>query len=634
MIKIKFLDGKVKEYKSGVTLATIAQDISKSLSKKVIAGYVDDELYDLTRPIEHDAQIRLIEIESEEGEAILNHSAAHLLAQAITRLYPSAKFGVGPNIENGFYYDFKTDETVKEEDIVKIEKEMRKIVSEAVDVQRKVVSKKEALKFFKKDKYKTAIINDLDDDQDITLYTQGEFTDLCRGVHVPNTKMIKNFKLLSLAGAYWRGDSNNEMLQRIYGVAKPTKEALEHYLHVVEEGKKRDHRKLGKELNLFMFSEYGPGFPFFLPHGMILRNQLEAFWRDIHEKDGYQMIQTPIMLDKDLWEVSGHWFNYRENMYTSEVDKHEFVIKPMNCPGAMMVYDNTVHSYKEFPLRFGELGLVHRHEASGALHGLFRVRSFTQDDGHIFMMEEQIESEIIRLIKLYDEVYSVFDLSFEIELSTRPENYIGEVATWDLAEEALAKAITNAGYSYKVNPGDGAFYGPKLDFKLKDSLGRIWQCGTIQLDNNLPERFDLTYIASDGTKKRPILLHRACLGSIERFIGILIEHYAGAFPTWLAPEQVRIIPVNKVFNDYTQEINDLLLSKHIRTSIDERDEKLSYLIRDAQVKKIPYQLVIGEKEVKDKTITYRKYGSQEQVTLPLKDFVSLMQKDIKNKGKK
>lgn len=634
MIKIKFLDGKIKEYDSGVTLATIAQDISKSLSKKVIAGYVNDELYDLTRPIEHDAQIRLIEIESAEGEAILNHSAAHLLAQAITRLYPNAKFGVGPNIENGFYYDFKTDETVKEEDIAKIEKEMHKIVSEAVAVQRKVVSKKEALKLFKKDKYKTAIINDLDDDQDITLYTQGEFTDLCRGVHVPNTKMIKHFKLLSLAGAYWRGDSNNEMLQRIYGVAKPTKEALEHYLHVVEEGKKRDHRKLGKELNLFMFSEYGPGFPFFLPNGMVLRNQLEAFWRDIHEKDGYQMIQTPIMLDKDLWEVSGHWFNYRENMYTSEVDKHEFVIKPMNCPGVMVVYANTVHSYKELPLRFGELGLVHRHEASGALHGLFRVRAFTQDDGHIFMMEEQIEAEIIRLIKLYDEVYSVFDLSFDIELSTRPENFIGEVETWDLAEEALAKAITNAGYTYKVNPGDGAFYGPKLDFKLKDSLGRIWQCGTIQLDNNLPERFDLTYIAADGTKKRPILLHRACLGSIERFIGILTEHYAGAFPTWLAPEQVRIIPVNEVFKDYAQEINNLLLNKHIRTRIDERDEKLSYLIRDAQVNKIPYQLVIGEKEVKDKTITYREYGSQEQVTVPMKEFVTLIQKDIKNKGKR
>lgn len=634
MIKIKFLDNKIKEFEAGVTLMEIAQTVSKSLSKKIIAGYVNDELYDLTRPINEDSAIRLIEIDSEEGEEILNHSTAHLLAQAIARLYPHAKFGVGPNIENGFYYDFKTEETVKEEDLAKIEKEMKKIVAEGVDITREVVTKKEALNIFGDDPYKTAIINDLDDDQEITLYTQGEFSDLCRGVHVPNTKMLKHFKLLSLAGAYWRGDANNEMLQRIYGVAKPTKEALDHYLHVVEEAKKRDHRKLGKELNLFMLSEFGPGFPFFLPNGMILRHELETFWEAIHKKAGYQMIQTPVMLNKDLWEISGHWYNYREHMYIAEIDKHEFAIKPMNCPGAMLVYANETHSYKELPLRYGELGLVHRHEASGALHGLFRVRSFTQDDGHIFMMEEQIESEIIRLIKLYDEVYRVFDLDFTIELSTRPENFIGEVATWDLAEEALIKAITKAGYDYKVNPGDGAFYGPKLDFKLKDSLGRIWQCGTIQLDNNLPERFDLTYIASDGSKQRPILLHRACLGSVERFIGILIEHYAGAFPTWLAPEQVRIIPINEVFNEYANEVNKLLNNNNVRSSVDDRDEKLAYLIRDAQVHKVPYQLVIGEKEKADKAITYREYGTKKQVTIPLKEFVSLIKKDIKEKGKK
>lgn len=634
IVKIEFLDGNVKEYPQGITLDKIAEDISKSLRKKVIAGYVNDEMYDLLRPIENDAKIKLITIDDEEANDILNHSAAHLLAHAVKRLYPEAKFGVGPAIEEGFYYDMDLPVQLQEEDLKKIEKEMKKIVSEAIPVERKEISKKEALELFKDDEYKTELIKDLDENEPISIYSQGEFVDLCRGPHIDNTKLLQNFKLLSLAGAYWRGDSNNKMLQRVYGVARKSKEDLQDHLNMLEEAKKRDHRKLGKELNLFMLSEYGPGFPFFLPKGMIVKEELLNYWHEVHKREGYQMIQTPIMLNKELWETSGHWFNYRENMYTSEVDKHEFAIKPMNCPGGMLVFDNELRSYKDLPLKFGELGVVHRHEASGALHGLFRVRTFTQDDAHIFMTPEQIEEEVIKLIDLYEEIYSTFGLDFHIELSTRPENAIGDEKVWQISEDALAKACINSGHEFKINPGDGAFYGPKLDFKLRDSIGRIWQCGTIQLDMNLPERFDLSYIDKDGSKKRPIMLHRALLGSIERFLGILIEHYAGAFPTWLAPEQIRIIPVSKNHLEQAEKLNEELVALNLRSSVDTREEKLGYLIRDAQVNKIPYTIVLGDKEAEDNSITYRLYQSEDQVNVSKDDFIKLIQDDIASKGNK
>ncbi|MDF9867252.1 threonyl-tRNA synthetase [Bacilli bacterium PM5-3] len=632
MVKIEFLDGSVKEMQRGITLAQIAEGISKSLRKEVIAGYVNDEIYDLTRPIEMDAKIKLIKLEDEEAEEIINHSAAHLLAHAVTRLYPGAKFGVGPAIEEGFYYDMDVEPTILENDLKRIEKEMNKIVSEAIEIERVVVSKQEALEIFKNDEYKVELIEGLDD-QVITLYQQGEFIDLCRGAHVENTKVIKNFKLLSLAGAYWRGDSDNKMLQRIYGVAKKSKEALEAHLDFLEEARKRDHRKLGKELGLFMLSEYGPGFPFFLPKGMIVKDELLKYWHDVHKRAGYTMIQTPIMLNKELWEVSGHWFTYKENMYLSEIDKHEFAIKPMNCPGGILVYKNDIHSYRDFPMRVGELGIVHRHEASGALHGLFRVRCFTQDDAHLYITPDQIEEEVINMIKLFEEVYSTFGLTFEMELSTKPDNAIGSDEIWEKSEAALGAAATAGGYKFTINEGDGAFYGPKLDFKLKDSIGRVWQCGTCQLDMNLPERFDMTYIAADGSKQRPIMLHRTCMGSIERFMGILIEHYAGAFPTWLAPEQIKIIPVADVHREYANEINQKFFELGLRSSVEKRDEKLGYLIRDAQVNKIPYSLVIGDEEANNGKVTYRKYGSEEQVSVSVDEFIKLIQEDIAAKGK-
>ncbi|MDR1781802.1 MAG: threonine--tRNA ligase [Bacilli bacterium] len=633
MVKIEFKDGSIKEYNEGINLAALAKEISSSLRKSIIAGYVNDEIYDLTRPIEVDAKINFIEIDSEEGEDILNHSCAHLMAHAIQRLYPGTKFGVGPRIEAGFYYDMDCVEQFNEDSLKKIEKEMNKIVSEAIEVERIVVSKKEALDIFKDDEYKVELISELEDEI-ITLYKQGDFTDLCRGPHVENTKVIKNFKLLSVAGAYWRGDSDNKMLQRIYGVAKATKQELEDHLLFLEEAKKRDHRKLGKELDLFMLSDYGPGFPFWLPNGMVLRDELLKFWHQVHRREGYRMIMTPTMLNKELWEISGHWFNYRENMYTSVIDDKEFAIKPMNCPGGILCYKNDIRSYRELPMRIGELGHVHRHEASGALHGLFRVRAFTQDDAHIYCTPEQIESEVVQLINIYEEVYSVFGLSYSIELSTRPDNAIGDEEVWRISEEALAKACKASGRDYVINPGDGAFYGPKLDFKLRDSIGRIWQCGTIQLDMNLPERFDMTYVASDGSKPRPVMLHRTVLGSIERFIGILIEHYAGAFPTWLAPEQIKIIPVSSKHIEYAEALNERFFGKEFRSSVENREEKLGYLIRDAQVKKIPYTIVIGDDELKDSSVTYRCYGSEEQVKVSIDEFIKLVQEDIACKGNK
>ena len=580
----------------------------------------------------------MINIKEDAKLSVMNHSCAHLLAQAVKHLYPKAMFWVGPVIDSGFYYDIDLgDEVIKEEDLEKIEKEMKKIAKDGKRIIRHEISKPEALEMFKDDPYKIDLINRMDEeDTVISCYSQGDFTDLCRGPHVDTVKELKYFKLLKVSGAYWKGDANNKMLQRIYGVCFDTEEELKEYLDLLEEAKKRDHKKLGKELELFMISEYGPGFPFFLPKGMILRNELENFWYKEHTKEGYDFVKTPIMLNKELWEISGHWYNYRENMYTSEIDEKTFAIKPMNCPGGMLVYKNSLHSYKDLPLRIGELGQVHRHEASGALNGLFRVRTFTQDDAHIFMREDQIESEIVRLINFIDRMYKIFGLTYDIELSTRPEEkYIGSIEIWNKSEAILEKACHEAGHDCKINPGDGAFYGPKLDFHIKDSLGRVWQCGTIQLDMNLPERFDLTYIDADGSKKRPIMLHRVIYGSIERFIGILIEHYAGAFPTWLSPVQVNIIPVNNEYHlEYAKKIMNKLKEMDIRCELDDRDEKLGYKIRESQTKKIPYTLVLGDNEMKEDMITYRKHGDKDSVTLKVSEFIDLITEEIATKGAK
>ena len=631
MVKVVLKDGSVKEIEQGKLVIEVAKEISPSLAKKSLVGKINGVLVDLKTPINEDCNLELVLIDDAEGLDVLNHSCAHMLAQAMSRLYPGTLFCVGPANEEGFYYDFKVPQPVQLEDLPKIEEEMKKIVKESISVNHYMLSKDEAKAKFAHDKFKCELI-DAVEDANVGIYEQGDFADVCRGPHVISTALLKNFKLLNVAGAYWRGDSNNEMLTRIYGTCFGSKEALDEHLHNLEERKKRDHRRLGKELDLFMMSDYGPGFPFWLPKGMLLKNRLVEFWTDIHTKADYQFIQTPIMLNRELWETSGHWFNYKENMYTSTIDETDFAVKPMNCPGGMLVYKNSIHSYREFPLRLGELGLVHRHEASGALAGLFRVRTFTQDDAHIFMTEEQIRDEIANIILLYKKVYSVFDLKFHIELSTRPEDkFIGEIRTWDIAEKALADACTKAGFDYKLNPGDGAFYGPKLDFKLRDSMNRIWQCGTIQLDMNLPERFDLTYVAEDGSKKRPVMVHRALFGSLERFIGILIEHYAGLFPTWLAPVQAKIIPVNLgIHQEYCEKLEGIFKDAGIRYEADYRDEKLGYRIRESQIKKVPYALVIGDNEMNNNLVTYRKHGTQQQITVTIDEFVKLIKDPNEN----
>lgn len=576
----------------------------------------------------------MIDFKEDEKLSVLNHSCAHVMAQAIKHLYPQAKFWVGPVVSEGFYYDVDLgNDVIKDEDIPKIEKEMKKICKDGKRITRQEISKEEALEMFKDDKYKIDLINNFENDTTISCYRQGDFVDLCRGPHVETVKACKNFKLTKHSGAYWKGDKENKVLQRIYGVCFETSEDLAKHLELLEEAKRRDHKKLGKELGLFMMSEYAPGMPFFLPKGMILRNTLEQFWYEEHAKEGYEFIKTPIMMSRELWETSGHWENYKEDMYTSMVDDREFAIKPMNCPGSLLVYKNSLHSYKDLPLRMGELGQVHRHEASGALNGLFRVRTFTQDDAHIYMTPDQIEGEIIRLINFIDRVYGSLNLSYEIELSTRPEKkYIGDLAIWEKSEAALAAACKAAGKDYKVNPGDGAFYGPKLDFHVKDSLGRVWQCGTIQLDMNLPERFDITYIDDKGEKVRPVMLHRVIFGSIERFIGILIEHFAGVFPLWLAPVQVKVLPVNNEYHlDYAKEVTELLKDKGFKVELDAREEKLGYRIREGQMEKVPYLLVLGNNERDEKTVTYRKHGEQKQITVPFDDFVAMLNQQIVDK---
>ena len=618
-------NGENKEYNSNVNMFEIAKGISNSLAKKSVGAKVDGKNVDMSYVLDHDAEVEFIDIDSPEGEDIVRHSTAHLMAQAVLRLYPDTKVTIGPVIENGFYYDFDPVEQFTEEDLEKIEAEMKKIVKENIKLEKYVLPRDEAIDYFRdvdKNKYKVEIVEGIPQGEQVSFYKQGDFTDLCRGTHVPSTGYLKAFKLRTVAGAYWRGNSKNKMLQRIYGYSFSNEDRLKKHLKLMEEAEKRDHRKLGKELELFFLSEYGPGFPFFLPKGMVIRNVLIDLWRKEHEKAKYLQLETPIMLNKELWEISGHWFNYRENMYTSEIDELEFAIKPMNCPGGVLSFKHQLHSYKDLPARLAELGKVHRHEFSGALHGLMRVRSFTQDDSHIFMTPDQVQDEIIGVVNLIDKFYSkLFGFEYEIELSTKPEKAIGSQEIWDMAESALAGALDKLGRKYKINPGDGAFYGPKLDFKIKDAIGRMWQCGTIQLDFNLPERFDVTYIGEDGEKHRPVMLHRVIYGSIERFIGILIEHYAGAFPMWLAPVQVKVLTLNDECIPYAKEIMAKLQELGIRAELDDRNETIGYKIREANGRyKIPMQLIIGKNEVETKEVNIRRFGSKDQFPKSLDDF--------------
>ena len=632
-MNLKLENGSEIQIENGKNGHDVAVEIAKDQLKEIIAYKLNGKLFDLFTPISEDGEFSFITPKSEEAFHILNHSTAHLMAEAISILYPDAKFGVGPAIEDGFYYDVDLNGVVlKEEDLKKIEAKMKELSKKNEYIVRKVVSKDEAKEIFKDDEYKEELISELEGT--ITIYKQGNYVDLCVGPHVPSTGFIKHFKLETIAGAYWRGDSKNKQLTRIYGVSCFSKEELEHLEAMKEEAKKRDHRKIGKEMGLFMFSEFGPGFPFFLPKGLTLRRQIENWWYDIHDAHDYKVIKTPIILSKELWLTSGHWDHYKENMYTTKIDDRDFAIKPMNCPGAILVYNSELHSYKDLPLRLGELGLVHRHEASGALNGLFRVRCFTQDDAHIFCTRDQLKDEIETLLKFYDEIYSVFGLNYSIVLSTKPEkDYIGDDEIWAQSEKILADACKATGKEFKINPGDGAFYGPKLDFKLKDCMGRIWQCGTIQLDMNLPERFNCTFINSKGEKERPIMLHRAILGSFERFIGIITEHFAGAFPTWCTPVQVKVLPVNNEYHlEYAKEIVNLFKEHNLRVELDDSQEKLGYRMRNAQMSKIPYTIVIGDKEKENHSITYRKYGNEKQITVPVEEFISLIEKEIKDKA--
>jgi threonyl-tRNA synthetase len=605
MIAITFPDGTKKQLKKGITGLEIANSISEGLGRAAIAIKVNDELLDLYVPIEKNAKVQIITFKDKEGKGVFWHSASHLMTQAVLRVFKDQDVGLGVGfaIENGFYQDYDM-KPIHPDDLEKIEAEMKKIVKEKLDIRIKDVSKKEALKFYKKDPYKTEMIGDVPGDS-VKLYCQGELKNLCKGPHVPNTKILKSFKLMKIAGAYWRGDANKPQLQRIYGIAFPDKKELKQYLHLLEEAEKRDHRKIGKELDLFSFHEEGPGFPFLHPKGMDIWNELLDYWREEHRNAGYVETRTPVMLHRSLWEQSGHWENYRENMYTTHVDDQDFAIKPMNCPGGMLVYKEKVHSYKEFPLKVGEIGLVHRHELSGVLSGMFRVRSFHQDDAHIFMEDHQIQSEVIRLMKLIDKMYKMFGFEYNIELSTRPEKRIGNEKLWDNAEEALQNALEKSGFEFQINEGDGAFYGPKIDYHLKDAIGRTWQCGTIQLDMALPERFELEYDGKDGKKHRPVMLHRTIYGGIERFFGILIEHYAGKFPLWLSPNQVKILPIADRHMDYAKQVHKKLFDAGIRVEIDDRAESTNKKVRDAQTSQFNYILVVGDKEAENDTINIR-----------------------------
>ncbi|MFR1899358.1 MAG: threonine--tRNA ligase [Veillonella atypica] len=633
-VKIILPDGSAKEYAAGTTLGEAVKKLSNSLAKKVLAANVNGELTDLREELVDGSEVAFLTFEEDGGKHTLRHTASHILAQAVKRLWPEAKLAIGPAIDKGFYYDIDMEHTLTPEDLTKIEKEMSRIVKENLPITKSVMSRQEAIEFFKSknEDYKVELIEDLPEDAVISCYAQGDFVDLCAGPHVASTGKVKAFKLQSIAGAYWRGDEKNKMLQRIYGTAFEKKEELDAYLHMLEEAAKRDHRKLGKELGLFVIKEEGPGFPFFLPKGMALRNELENFWREVHHDFEYDEIRTPIILNKHLWETSGHWDHYRENMYTTIIDDEEYAIKPMNCPGGILVYQNEMHSYRDLPLRYAELGLVHRHELSGALHGLFRVRAFTQDDAHVFMLPEQMQSELMKVIELFDRIYSQFGLKYHVELSTKPDNAMGDDAIWEAATEALRNAIEAKGIDYVINPGDGAFYGPKLDYHIEDSLGRTWQCGTIQLDMNLPERFNVEYIGEDGQKHRTIMIHRACFGSMERFIGILTEHYAGAFPTWMAPVQVKVLPISEKHVEYANQLAKQMRHDYVRVEVDDRSEKIGYKIRQAQMEKVPYMLVVGDKEMEDNSVNVRKHGGDELGTVPFDEFFNSIKIEIKERN--
>ena len=632
-MKITLKDGSVMEFEQEMSVLDVAKSISEGLARVATSAKVDGDIVDLRTVLDKDCELEILTFDSEDGNGAFNHTAAHIMAQAVKRLYPETKLAIGPSIANGFYYDLDRETAFTAEDLEKIEKEMKKIVKEALPLERFTKSREEAIAFFeeKEEPYKVELIEDLPEGAEISFYKQGEFTDLCAGPHLMSTKAVKAFKLTSLAGAYWRGDEKNKMLTRIYGVAYPKKAQLDEYLHMMEEAKKRDHRKLGKELGLFMMCEEGPGFPFFLPKGMVLKNTLLDYWRELHKRCGYQEVSTPIILSRHLWETSGHWDHYKENMYTTVIDDEDFAIKPMNCPGGMLVYKAEPRSYKDLPLRVGELGLVHRHEKSGQLHGLMRVRCFTQDDAHIFMMPEQIRDEIKGVAALIDEVYSLFGFKYHVELSTRPDNSMGSDEDWKLATEGLRGALDDLGLDYVVNEGDGAFYGPKIDFHLTDSIGRTWQCGTIQLDMQLPQRFELEYTGADGEKHRPIMIHRVAFGSIERFIGILIEHFAGAFPTWLAPVQVKVLPISDKYMDYAQKVQDTLYNAGIRSEIDSRAEKIGYKIREAQMQKIPYMLVVGAKEEEAGVVSVRSRFAGDEGQKDLTAFMDALKEEIDTK---
>ena len=629
MIKVTLKDGSVREFENELSVLEIAKSISEGLARAVVAASVNDEVVGLDYIVKEDCTLNLFKFDDVEGKDVFRHTSAHMLAQAIKRLYPEAKFAIGPSIENGFYYDIDLEERLTMEDLAKLEAEMKKIAKEDLKVERYELPKEEALKWAKENGeiYKEELINELPEGEIISFYKQGDFTDLCRGPHLPSTKKVKAVKLLSVAGAYWRGDEKNKMLQRIYGISFEKNKDLEEYLHLLEEAKKRDHRKLGKELELFFIPEEGPGFPLFLPKGMELKNALLKYWRELHREDGYYEIETPIILSRHLWETSGHWYHYKENMYTVKIDEQDFAIKPMNCPGSMLYYQSKPHSYRDFPMRVAELGRVHRHELSGALHGLMRVRAFTQDDAHIFMLPEQIKDEIKGVVKLIDRIYKTFGFEYHLELSTRPEDSMGTDEEWETAENGLREALEELNLPYILNEGDGAFYGPKIDFHLKDCLGRTWQCGTIQLDMQLPQRFDISYVGQDGEKHRPVMIHRVALGSIERFIGILIEQYAGKFPVWLAPTQVKILPISDKYMDYANEVKKALFDAGIRVEMDDRAEKIGFKIREAQLQKVPYMLVVGEKEAAENQVAVRSRDKGEMGSMNLNEFVSMVVKE-------
>ena len=630
------INGENFSVENGLSVYEAAKAAGVSVPREVIAAEINGETHELSYPVHDGDDVKLLTFEDEGGKKTFFHTASHILAQAVKRLYPEVKLTIGPAIDNGFYYDFDSDVTFAAEELEKIEAEMKKIVKENLKIERFTLPREEAKKLMeeKGEPYKVLLIDRVPEGEEISFYKQGEFTDLCAGPHLFSTGAIKAFKLTQCTGAYWEGDSKNKMLQRVYGTAFPTKEALAAYLDMLEEAKKRDHRKLGKELGLFTIMDEGPGFPFFLPNGMVLRNTLIEYWREVHKRYGYVEISTPMILNRSLWERSGHWAHYKNNMYTTVIDGADFAIKPMNCPGGMLVYKSEMHSYRDLPLRMGELGVVHRHELSGALHGLFRVRCFTQDDAHIFMTWDQMKDEIKNVVRLFDEVYSVFGLSYQIEVSTMPDDHMGDEKDWEFAQETLKEAITEMGKSYVINEGDGAFYGPKIDFHLEDSLGRTWQCGTIQLDMQLPERFELEYMGADNEKHRPVMIHRVVLGSIERFIGIITEHYAGAFPLWLAPVQVKILPIGEGHIEYANKVKDILEENHLRVEVDARNEKIGYKIREAQLKKVPYMLVVGDKEMAEGLVAVRSRSEGELGQLTIEDFTKRAVEEVKSKVNK